>query len=145
MKNNTENVILYIINKLGEKIEGRKKLMKLMFLVEHFDVKKHGLVKTKLMGNDFLIYYYGVFSFDVKKAYDSLVSKNKIKDKFPIELKQKGQIKLNEDFGGRIDDIISDFGEMSGYELEIKTLDMLGIKPFEKGKFFGKSVKEIIN
>lgn len=56
----TKKVILYLLwkcNKLGIKV-GRKKLMKLMFLVEYYDPKAKKLRKKPLLGNEWYIYYY---------------------------------------------------------------------------------------
>ena len=56
----TKNVILYLLwkcDKLGIKV-GRKKLMKLMFLIEYYDPKAKKLRKKPLLGNEWYIYYY---------------------------------------------------------------------------------------
>jgi len=56
----TKNVMLYLIktcNKRGIKLN-RKKLMKLMFLIDWYDVEKQKLRKKPLLGNEWLIYYY---------------------------------------------------------------------------------------
>ena len=56
----TKKVILYLLwkcNKLGIKV-GRKKLMKLMFLIEYYDPKTKKLRSKSLLGNEWYIYYY---------------------------------------------------------------------------------------
>jgi len=56
----TKNVMLYLLwkcSKLGIKV-GRKKLMKLMFLIEYYDPKTKKLRKKPLLGNEWYIYYY---------------------------------------------------------------------------------------
>jgi len=56
----TKKVMLYLFwkcNKLGIKV-GRKKLMKLMFLIEYYDPKTKKLRKKPLLGNEWYIYYY---------------------------------------------------------------------------------------
>ena len=56
----TKKVILYLLwkcNKLGIKVS-RKKLMKLMFLIEYYDLKRKKLREKPLLGNEWYIYYY---------------------------------------------------------------------------------------
>jgi len=56
----TKEVILYLVwkcNKLGIKLN-RKKLMKLMFLIEYYNPKTGKLRKKPLLGNEWYIYYY---------------------------------------------------------------------------------------
>jgi len=141
----TKSVILYLIGRLG-KVEGKKKLMKLMFLVEHFNLKKEGLIKNPILGNKFYIYYYGVFSREVMDKFNSIVKDEQVKIDFPdITLSKKLEIELdNQELKEKIEFIIQRFGKESGYDLEVKTLEMLGIKPSEKDKFLGKDVKEFI-
>jgi len=144
MEKSTSNVILYIIDKLGGSIEGRKKLMKLMFLIEHWDPVK-GLTREGPLKNEFIIYYYGVFSFEVMENFIKLVQEGKIEDGFPIKLKNKIEIKINDEkLKEKVDKVLEQFKNKSGYELEIETLKMLKIQPFEKNKYFGKSIREII-
>jgi len=144
MNMETKDVIMYIIKKLGSRIEGRKKFMKLMFLVEHFDTKNEKVTKDHTLGNQFFIYYYGVFSSDVMNSFNELVRERKIEDAYPISLKTKGKAELDEKLRRKVDWIVEKFGDLSGYRLEIETLKMLRIKPSEKNSYFGKEVKEII-
>jgi len=56
----TKKVILYLLqecNKREIKIN-RKKLIKLMFLIERYNPKTKKLEKKSLLGNEYLIYYY---------------------------------------------------------------------------------------
>lgn len=140
MKINRE-IILYIINKLGKTLEGRKKLMKLMFLVEHFDTKSKKLTKNKLIGNTFIIYHYGVFSFDVMNDYLELNSKGIIEEN-PIRSDTEGEI--SGDIQERVECILSEFGSKHGSDLEVETLKMMGLNKDTKEKFFNKDVKDII-
>jgi len=140
----TKNVIIYLISKLGNRIEGRKKLMKLMFLVEHFDTKNEKVTKNHTLGNQFFIYYYGVFSFDVMKSFTELDREKKIEDTYLIPLKTKHEVELDEKLREKVDWIVEKFGDLSGYRLETETLRMLKIEPSEKDSYFGKKVEEII-
>jgi len=141
---NTKNVIVYLLKKLGGHVEGRKKLMKLLFLIEHFDVRSEKITKHRTLGNRFFIYYYGVFSSDVMDSYTRLVGEGKIEDGLPISLKVEDEIKLDEGLVEKIDKIVEKFGKDTGYGLEKKTLRMLGIEPFEKDSYFGKEIEQIL-
>ena len=138
----TQQVILYLIDRLGDEIEGKKKLMKLMFLIEHYNLHEKKLVKEGMLGNTFSIYYYGVFSRDVKDCVNELLEKKIIDDGYPLRSKKK--IDLEGEVKGRIEKIIEKFGGESGYQLEVKTLQMMNIEPAEKKQYFGKPVKELI-
>jgi len=149
----TKKVLLYLIHKLEseQKIEGRKKIMKLMFLIEHYNLKTKKLEERSLLGNRYFIYNYGVFSVDVMRAYEELVKDGLIIEKimgvYPIIEVRKDKVMyedLDEDLKRKVDDIVREFGGKSSYELEILTLKMLGIEPFEKEEFFGEGVSEII-
>ncbi len=141
--NLTEKNILYLINKLGDKVEGRKKLMKLMFLLEHYDVNLKKLVSKGLFGNTFLIYYYGVFSLDIQNYVNELTKKEVIKDGLPLKTSEK--VELDPEQKDRIENIIEEFGNKSGYQLEVETLKMMNIEPSDKQKFFRKSVSDLIH
>jgi len=148
--NKTKKVLLYLIHKLNSesKMEGRKKIMKLMFLIEHYDLKSRKIKKRSLLGNRYFIFNYGVFSFDVMKAYEELVKSGLIIEKaisiHPI-IKVKKVVNLNKNLKKRVDEIVRIFGEKSSYELEILTLKMLKIEPFERDRFLGKEISKIYN
>ena len=145
-KDNTtvKKIILYLLNSLGDKIEGKKKVMKLMFLLEYFDISSGKITPKKLLGNDFSIYYYGVFSYSVMNTMSEMIEEGKIKDGFPLSSGDKSSVVLDEDLRKKVDYIIKKFGGYSGYELEIKTLEMLGIKPHEKRRYFGQEIEDIL-
>ena len=144
MPSSTKKVLLYLISKLGI-CEGRKKLMKLMFLIEHYDLKNKILLSKPRLGDTFLIYQYGVFSFDVMRAYEELLKEGKISEDFSgITVRPGVQIDLEEGIKEVVDGVVQSFGEYSGYELETLTLRMLKIRPFEKDRYFGRKVREIL-
>ena len=140
----TKNIILYLINTLGDKIEGKKKIMKLMFLLEHYDFKLKKIVENQTIGNDFFIYYYGVFSTEVRQSISSLTSEGKIKDGLPLKISGGINIKLEPEMQSRVDEVIKRFGDLSGYKLEVGTLKLLGITPSEKQQHMGESIKDIL-
>lgn len=140
----TKNIILYLIHTLGDKIEGKKKIMKLMFLLEHYDFKLKKIVENQAIGNEFFIYYYGVFSTEVMQSISSLTSEGKIKDGLPLKLSSSVGVKLEPKTQSKVDEVITKFGDISGYKLEVGTLKMLGITPSDKDKHMGESVKDIL-
>ncbi len=144
MKERTKNVILYLLRRLSGQVDGKKKLMKLMFLVEHFDPERRVLVEKPRLGNQFLIYYYGVFSFEVAECYEELVGEGRVAGWPPTVTGQEGEAALDEGLKRVVDRVVEEFGGLTGYELEVETLKMLGIEPYEKDRFFGKEVREII-
>lgn len=144
-KKDIKNIILYLVKRLEKEAEGKKKVMKLMFLMEHYDFDKGGLVKNKFLGNSFSIYYYGVFSREVADFTDSLIREESLEDGFPLEAKiDISKLKLDEEIKNKADKVIKKFGKDSGYKLEVSTLKMLSIDPSDKMKFFGKEVQELI-
>jgi hypothetical protein len=144
MPPSTKKVLLYLISKLGL-CEGRKKLMKLMFLIEHYDLKNQTLLSRPRLGNTFFIYQYGVFSFEVMRAYEELLKEGKISEDFSgITVRPGVQIDLEEGIKEVVDGVVQSFGIFGGYELETLTLRMLKIRPFEKDRYFGRKVREIL-
>lgn len=96
-----------------------------------------------MLGNEFIIYYYGVFSFDVKKDYLSLVDRNLVKE-YPKMQSKKVNIGLEVETKERIEKIFTTFGRKTGKELEVKTLNLLGLTIDTKTEFFTKNVTELI-
>lgn len=145
-KINTQDTILYLISRLGNSIEGRKKLMKMMFLVEHFNFQSNKISKQKNLGNDFIIYHYGVFSFDVMNSFLELSQNGKISLDMPLKVLTGNTMNLtNQPLKQRVDCIIDLFGKKSGKELELETLKMLNLNLETKRNHFGESVIQLIN
>ena len=82
----TKNSIIYLVKQLGDKVEGRKKIMKLMFLLTHYDLNKGKPTKQSFLDNEFIIYHYGVFSFEVIDSFIELIKEKKLSDSFPMKL-----------------------------------------------------------
>lgn len=143
MRMSNKDVLLYLISKLKFP-EGRKKVMKLMFLVNHFDVSKNLLVKTPFLGEEFIVYHYGVFSFDVMNNFLDLSNENRIKGDFPIEIKTLEIPRLSLEIKEKVDLIVDRFGDENGKNLELNTLNMLGLNLETKKKHFGEPVTNFI-
>jgi len=140
-----KDVLLYLISKLDSRSEGRKKIMKMMFLVNHFDISKNSLVKTPFLKEEFIIYHYGVFSFDVMNNFLELSNEHKIEGNFLIGIKSSNIIpSLPTTIRERVDLIVNKFGNDSGQKLELDTLKLLGLNIETKRKHFGESVTNFI-
>ena len=149
-----EKVIVYLLKKLGGEVAGRKKLMKLMFLVEHYDPYIPTLTKKGMLDNTFIIYDYGVFSFEVMRDYTDLIKKNLLIERRVSQTenricinrsKQTPTTDLDETITSRVDKIALDFGARRPRELEISTLKVLGISEKNKAKYFGQEVGQRID
>ena len=135
MVNTNKKVLLYLIKKLKEKntFTGKVQIMKLMFLIDHYDLNKEKLTKNSFLGNEYYIYYLGPFSFEVSEDYDNLKEET-----------STNEFELDEKIKEKVDKIIEKFGKYNGEALQEITLKMLEITPKDKGKFIGLKVNEIL-
>ena len=141
----TKNVILYMLGKMWLFAEGKKKLMKLMFLLEYYNISSGKLSTKQFLGNDFYVYNYGVFSKDIMRSISTLIDQGKIQDGFPLINIDSSKSSLEKRVKDKVDAILDKFGKFSGYQLEVSTLKMLGIEPHEKKKYFGQDIPQILN
>jgi hypothetical protein len=139
-----QKVILYLIDRLGDHVGGRKKLVKLMFLIEHYDPDLGKLTKEQFLGNDFIIYRYGVFSSEVMEDYLELNRMDIVQD-YPIELLKNPSSNLDERTKSRVDSIVDLFKEREAYSLENFTLKLLGLNKETKMRHFEEDVIPLIN
>ncbi|MFB6216310.1 MAG: type II toxin-antitoxin system antitoxin SocA domain-containing protein [Candidatus Aenigmatarchaeota archaeon] len=139
-------------------VNGRKKLMKLVFFMEYLDFEENRLSTDTGWGDfDFIIYSYGPFSHDVMDDFDELKEKEWIEEKrdfmgYSIELTEDGRKKLDsledkleEDEIERLDKLCDRFSNKNGGSLERKSLEYLGITKEEKSDFMGTPVEVIIS
>jgi hypothetical protein len=138
-----QEVISYLIGRLRTRVGGRKKLMKLMFLMEHCDSDLEKLTEEQFLGNDFIIYKYGVFSSDVMEDYLDLCRMDIIDD-YPIRLLKNTPFNLSVEVTSRMNCIIDQFGDRDGAYLENYTLELMKLNKQTKMKYFGKSVIPLI-
>jgi len=148
--------LLYVIERM--KIDGRLKLMKLMFFLEHLDLKTNKLTPDKIFsGNEFIIYRFGPFSFDVVNSMQKLKENDLVVESSPdgshivpsLSDKGKDEIqKVKEEMSkeciNRVNEIKEKFDSFSGRELENKSLEYLHIKKEDKGRYLGVPVAVII-
>lgn len=142
-----KKIITYLAQKLGSSLEGKKKIMKLFFILEHLDLDNKKLLPEPFVGNKFSIYHYGVYSESVMKEIYKLVDTGLFTDGFPLGLKKditKEDIDLEEGIKNKLDKIIIKYGNWSGYKLELATLKVLGLDLDNKKKYVGFDMKDII-
>lgn len=139
-----KDTLLYLVSKLGSNSEGRKKIMKMMFLVNHFDMDKNSLVKTPFLKEEFIIYHYGVFSFEVMENFLDLSNEGKVKGDFPVDIKTSQIPSIQMEIKNKVDLIIEKFGNKNGKDLELETLGMLNLNLETKRQHFGEPVSNFI-
>jgi len=168
MKQKRELVLYYVIKRFCEKynrpLEGHKKLQKLLFLVEHFDLSKNKPTPSSgLTGYVFRIWYYGPYSSELKDDIVELVKEGIIEerveyiddflytDEFPKRIYRylpKKQLnvegKLDRQTITKIDRIIELFGDKTPYELEKIVSNLLNLTPLKKLEVWGMTLDEYI-
>jgi uncharacterized protein YwgA len=153
--------LLYLLSECSNssgKIFGRKKLMKLAFFAEYFDDEEGELVSRPKLGEfPFSIYKFGPFSVDVMDTFDDLKEDGLLYEdddrmQHLIRLTEGGERIADDVEDGLSDEeivqiqrISSEFGELSGSELEDLSLDELGIEPRQKDDYRGMDVADIID
>jgi hypothetical protein len=144
-----EFIIKYMLSHLtNDNTGGRTKLMKLIFLVEHYDPVEKSVKVMPRVGNDFIIYNYGVFSFSVYDSLIRLIKSGEItEDHFKLSVNEnikKGSNTVDNKLISCIDNILNEFGDMDKKGLETFTLKLLKISPDKKTDFMGVPVREVI-
>lgn len=138
-----QEVLSYLIEHLGTRNKSRKKLMKLMFLMEYYDLNREKLTDKQFLGNDFIIYKYGVFSSDVMEDLLELNMKGILED-YPLRILKEIPFDLENETTSRADSILMRFGDKYGYQLENFTLSLLHLNKETKKKYIGRSVVPFI-
>lgn len=155
-----EDKLLYVINELSksQNFDGRLKLMKTMFFLEHLDFENDKLTPEHLFSDSqFIIYKFGPFSFDVMNDMIKL-SNNNLIEEFCISgynivpmMTKKGEIRvesiknsLSQNELKRMEKIKEMFDDFSGKELEEKSLEYLGITHEDKEDLMGEPVEDLI-
>ena len=126
---------MYVIRRLKEigTFFGKLQVMKLMFLIEHYDAGTKTIREDSLLGNEYYIYYLGPFSFEVSKEFDKLKEEN-----------LKEEVKLDEDLKKKVDFVIDNFEMNDGRTLQKFCLNLLNISVEEKGKYMRFKIKEVL-
>jgi len=174
LKTGIENILLCLLSSYFKRyrdwLAGRKKLQKLMFLVD-YDIEGEKIRKLGFSGAKFKVLVYGPYSDQVADAIETLVEKGKVEEmvitngfsprrlisKYMEELRyEEGRIylykprvrnvpRLPSNVKQRIEEIVEKYGSYTGGELEKLVTDKLGLTPERKEKYFGISIDEYIS
>ena len=142
------DLALYAIKELGGQVEGLKKLMKLIFLIQYEKPRFHNYVRKYLFkgkpisGTEFYIWDFGPMSDDV---YDIIEKENSIEtyvDEYGRVILKLSNTSINIDLPdivrSRIDKVIEEHGDKSGSELERYILrHILKMDEIEKREYLG--------
>ena len=140
----TKSCILYILKHVSG---GRKKLMKLMFLVDYYDTGNNKLTLNKAIGNQFFVYHYGVFSREVMDGILELIKSGDIIESQygKLEINQLTTVDIkNRDLKSKVDAVIKEFGGLEASKLETETLRMINLTKESKYASFGMMVDAIL-
>lgn len=151
----SESYLLELISNCSGRVEGRTKLMKLVFFSEYYDTENDSLQDEEQMGlfDDFIIYNHGPFSRDLMNVFDSLKEEGLVEEETELTFKgnRRKVIHLTEDGekkvdsgNNRVSSITDDFGNMSASKLEELSLNFLDISREEKEQYRYTHVSEII-
>jgi len=121
-----------------------------MFFLEYFDPEEKKITPTKgFCNNEFILYKYGPFSFEVLEDVDNLKKNGFVKEYITpstvsIKITNKGKEKIkeienkvNEKQLKRLKEIKDESSNESGHNLEQLSLGYLGIKEEEKDSLMG--------
>ena len=148
------DVVKYLIYSNGGNVDGIKKLVKLLFLVQYDKgigkVKKYLYDGRPITHTEFYIWNYGPFSNEIYDVIDGLkineegykvliglpddFDPREVTDKLPVEVMK------------RIRRVVKKYGKKKGYELEGITLKLLKLdkelkKEYYKGYFIDDSLR----
>lgn len=140
----TQSCILYILKHVSG---GRKKIMKLMFLLDYYDINNNKLTLNKAIGNKFIVYYYGVFSKEVMDDILKLIRNGKVVESYygKLEVNEPDKADIqNRELKKKVDAIIEKFGKSSANELETETLRMIKLTKQNKYASFGIMIDAIL-
>lgn len=149
-------------------LAGRKKLQKLVFLVD-YDLSGGGVRKLGYTGAIFKVLFYGPYSDEVAEAVEELVregyvdetvvsyeSPSRLVTKWLGELfEEEGRVyvyeparrvapELSPEVRGRVVRVVEEYGHMRGGELERLVCEALKLGPEEKVKYFGQPIDDYL-
>ncbi len=142
------DVIYVVLERLGGSVDGLKKLMKLLFLVQ-YDIRRGLLGKRAvkylyngmpITGVEYFLWSFGPMSNEVYTALDELEDNNVISTEaldnlyttVRISIASKRQVDLPGPVLSRIDKVIRKYGGYRGWELERLVKRLLGLEVEEK-------------
>ncbi len=135
-------------------VSGRTKFMKLVFLLEHFDLETETASAEPRFGvfDDFYVYDHGPFSRDVMDAFDDLKSNDIVEESDEFVNGRRGKVierSRQDSVGEQFDtdeftQIVERFGDENGTTLANRSLELLGIESSEKEQYQYTDVSELL-
>ncbi|ADI31348.1 type II toxin-antitoxin system antitoxin SocA domain-containing protein [Staphylothermus hellenicus] len=162
------NIIMYF-NKIYKKpLDGRKKLQKLLFLVEHLDIESGKLSRSRgLTGYKFIVYSYGPFSKDVYRDLESLVKEGIVEERmetwrqesllytyiddgkprriYYYRILDENRVpKLPREVEDKIKLVIEKYGSLPPMKLESHVNELLKLTPKKKVEYWGEFIDDYL-
>ncbi|RLF23947.1 MAG: hypothetical protein DRN15_04325 [Thermoprotei archaeon] len=139
------DVIFYVVEKLGGQVEGLKKLMKLLFLIQYdlpgrfsSNVVKYLYDDKPICRGEFYIWSYGPFMNEVYDVIEEEFIIDESEPPYIIMLPEDYKYsELPEEVGKRIDKVLSKHGKKRGWELEKLVCERLGLEESRKEEYMG--------
>lgn len=157
--------------KFGRRLDGRAKLQKLTFLVEHWDPETERIVRSKgLTGYRFIVWLYGPYSepltddidflvnrgvldeeeiwFEREPSYNGIYLGTYVDDGEPRRIYLYGlkrcKPKLNPKLVSLLDEVLEKFGDFNPVKLEEHVNSLLSLTPLKKREYWGRLVDEYL-
>jgi len=145
------DVILYVVGTL-KVVDGMKKLMKLLFLVQYDvprifvrNVTKYLYENEPVCRGEFYIWSYGPFMVEVYDVVDEYLEVNDAKPPYEIRLPVDFKMpSLPEPIRRRVNHVLSKYGKKRGWELEKMICKRLRLDNYKKSEYMGISVDEYV-
>jgi len=144
-----EDVIAYLLERLGGSVKGVKKLMKLVFLIQYEregdTVVKYLYKREPVARTEFFIWSYGPLSNEVYEVIDEKLIIDDEEIPVVISLpKGAGSTRLPEPVEKRVDYVARKYGGLMGYELERMVVEFLELDEYVKTEYMGVLVDDYI-
>ncbi len=146
------DVVIYLLKRLGGRVKGVKKLMKLVFLIQ-YERKNEEIIKYLFKGKpitraEFYIWSYGPLSNEVYEVIDERLrvddSDVPVIIRIPLFDTSRSEKILPEQVKKRIDLIVEKYGSLHGFELEKISLKLLELDDYKKSEYMGSPIDDYI-
>ena len=139
-----ELALIYLVYRLDDMVESRKKLVKLMFLINYIDPDTGSLKPEPRFGIDFYLYDNGFSSVEVIKKIEELERMGIFSYDVGFHYYYRDFVPdLPDDLRRVIDYVVENYGDKSGDELVDLIAKMVGL-PSDWGSYKGLSLPEIL-
>ncbi len=139
------DVVYAVLNSLGGSIDGLKKLMKLLFLVQ-YDIRGRRVIKHLYGGKpitrtEFYLWSFGPMADEVYDTIDELENEGVITVvtsdlPFTISIGKRIPINLPDPVLAWVKEVVRDYGSLKGWELEKHVKELLDLTIEEKRNYY---------